>query len=366
MKNNYIVKITFLILILLAYSLANAEEEKSHKFKIGAILPLSGGASSLGNYLKHGLDLAYDNLTKEQRSKIELIYEDDQLKAQKSVSAYKKLRSTKQIDAVFVLGSGIGNAIAPIAEKDKVLHVAIGASDGSIAKNKKYSFLHWVTPETEAKALSEEIQLKGYKKIGIITTEHEGAIAFLNAVKESFKKNELSKSVVSEQSFLPEVTDFRTGIAKLKTYEPDAVIVILFPGAISSFAKQSAILHLGADLIGAELFEDENEVKASEGALIGHWYVTADISSGEFLHMYKERYSAFPGWAAANAFDTLNLVADAVKAHGVSTEMVAKQLASLKNYTGAAGVYSATGDNRFTLPATVKVVTEDGFEKIHK
>ena len=37
---------------------------------------------------------------------------------------------------------------------------------------------------------------------------------------------------------------------------------------------------------------------------------------------------------------------------------------SVKDFTGALGTYSASGQNTFTLPATIKIVTKDGFKKI--
>jgi len=40
-------------------------------------------------------------------------------------------------------------------------------------------------------------------------------------------------------------------------------------------------------------------------------------------------------------------------------------LHTVKDFNGALGTYSASGDNRFTLPAAIKVITADGFKKIH-
>ena len=256
------------------------------------------------------------------------------------------------------MGSGIGNAIAPIAEREKFLLVAIGASDGSIVKNRRYAFLHWVTPEVEAKEMVLEMKRRGYQRIGIVTTEQEGAIAVLNAVRAELDKGGFTDKVVVDSTFLPDVSDFKTYIAKAKSKKVDAAIVLLFPGPLASFAKQAKAHGLSADLVGVELFEDENEVKASEGALIGHWYVNADVATGDFMQTYRDAYKQHPGWGAANAFDTLNLVADAVTLFGPDTEKVVDYLNSLTNYSGAAGVYSASGDNRFTLPAAIKMVTK--------
>ena len=40
-------------------------------------------------------------------------------------------------------------------------------------------------------------------------------------------------------------------------------------------------------------------------------------------------------------------------------------LHTLRDFHGALGTYSASGDNRFTLPTAIKIVTEGGFQKLH-
>ncbi len=79
------------------------------KYKVGVILPLSGPASSLGNYLKKGIDLAYEQLSATQRENLSVLYEDDQLTAVKTVAAAQKLVNVDKVNALFVLGSGSGN-----------------------------------------------------------------------------------------------------------------------------------------------------------------------------------------------------------------------------------------------------------------
>jgi ABC-type branched-subunit amino acid transport system substrate-binding protein len=164
---------------------------------------------------------------------------------------------------------------------------------------------------------------------------------------------------------LPDTRSFATEIAKIRAKGADGVAVCLLPGSLASFAKQARDLNLKAELFGFELFEDENEVAASDGALIGKWYINADEVNDSFRAKYSEKYGEQPGWATANAFDTLNLLADGLSENDSDNDKLVEFLRGVKNYKGAAGVYSASGDNRFDLPATVKIVTEDGFKKLY-
>jgi branched-chain amino acid transport system substrate-binding protein len=247
-----------------------------------------------------------------------------------------------------------------------VLLIAIGASDGKVAIGRRYAFTHWVTPEVESEELVKEIVRRDYKRIALTFQEQEGAIACYKALLNELERRGLKPRVVLDEKFLPDSNDFRTFISKAKSRDAEAVVVALFPGLISAFAKQTRSFDLKADLIGFELFEDENEVKASEGALLGQWYVNADVAAGSFVDDYRKRFNEYPGWGAANGYDSLNITADAVQLFGPDTEKIVDYLHNLHNYSGAAGRYSASGDNRFNLPATIKVVREGGFEKLHK
>ena len=114
-------------------------------------------------------------------------------------------------------------------------------------------------------------------------------------------------------------------------------------------------------LTNAEL---DNLFKYPEGALVGQWYVQADDPGDTFLTGYAERFPEATPYTAGNCHDVVSLIAKAVETKRTSGEQLQDFLFSLRDFKGAMGEYSATGDNRFSLPAAVKVVTEKGFEKL--
>ena len=339
-----------------------AAEEKP--LRIGVVLPLSGSSASLGTYVKNGIELAYDGLSAERKKRIKVLFEDDAWKTSQSVSAFQKLTTVKKASAVLVVGSAVGNALAPIAERRKIPLVAIGASDRKIVDGRKFAFIHWVTPEVEAQVMAKEIARRNYQRLAVIGTEHEGVLAVLSALDEALVEQKLDSKVVLRETFLGSETSFQTYLAKVRKAEVDGIVVCLIPGSLASFAKQVKQFDISADLMGIELFEDEHEVAAAAGGLDGHWYVNADVSSAEFETAYREKYGSVPGWASANAYDSMQLIFSALEKVGDSSEGIAAYLANVENYVGAAGTYSSSGDNRFTLPATIKVVTKDGFKKL--
>jgi ABC-type branched-subunit amino acid transport system substrate-binding protein len=219
------------------------------------------------------------------------------------------------------------------------------------------AFLHHIR-------LAREVVRRGLKRLAFVGTEVTGAIADTDAAIEALKNRGSADEIVYRQNFASDHADFRSAVAVIKQRRPDGVVVVLLPGALSSFARQFRDAKVDAELIGIETFEDEAEVKAARGALQGAWYVNAADSTGTFIADYRLKYNEYPGWGAANAFDTVSLIAKAVSEVGQSSRAIRDYLRTVKNYAGATGVFSASGDNRFTLPAAVKRVTEHGFEVV--
>lgn len=341
-------------------------DEKQDAYKIGVILPLTGDNASLGQFLRNGIELAHRSLPEEQQRKLSLVFEDDQLQASKAVAAYRKLRTTDGIKAVIVLGSGDGHAVAPLAEEDKVILFAVGASDINVVKGKRFAFIHWIAPEKEASVLAEEIQKRNYRRAAFMTLDQQGCIAMRDAIEEQFRKRGMEKMITLDEVALPGMKDFNTFISKARAKGVDVVVTVLMQGSLSAFAKQVKQQRLKADLAGAETFEDESEVKASEGGLLGQWYVNVDDAQDFFVRQYMEAFKEVPGWGAASAYDSIRLLAQGVEKYGRENEKISDFLRNLKDYSGAAGTYSATGDNRFDLPAAIKIVEESGFRKINQ
>jgi branched-chain amino acid transport system substrate-binding protein len=354
-----------LIAIFVGSTLFSASADTpQRKYRIAVIIPLTGPVASLGLYVKRGIDLSYEGLPKETRALVDITYQDDQFDPIKTVTAYRGLKGSSSVDAVFVIGSSTANALSPILERDKTILLAIGASDPTIAVGKKFSFIHWVIPSVLGEKLAPELKRRDFKRIGFISAESSGAIADTEAAIESLKKIGLGDRIVYHQTFDKGETNFQSAFVQLRDKKADAVVALLFPGALSSFAKQFKAMQLPAELVGMETFEDEGEVKAAQGALLGAWYVNASDPTDEFVQEYKARYNEHPGWGTGNGYDSLRLVVNAVKSVGTDNNKVREYLGSIKDYSGATGKFSSSGDNRFTLPAALKKITDKGFEPL--
>lgn len=349
----------YLPLFLLAFATAACADDAP--ITVGGILVLSGDAANMGTAEKNGMVLAWESLPPEQQKRIKLVFEDDRLDSKTSVSAFQKLANSGALDVVVNSSSGTAKALAPLAEQKKIPLIAI-ATDPAVVRGRQYAFNLWVTVEAEAEAAVDESLKRGYKKIARISAQHD----FTLACKDYYDKTAAERiQVVLDDEYTREEKDFRPFLTKLRAHQDvDAIFVNLFLGQIGIFAKQAREMGFKQPLFAFEFFEDPAEVKTSAGALVGQWYVQTDDPISGFEQKYLKRFPDAPFYSSANGYDAVMLIAEAIKTDP-SREGIRKYLSSLKDFSGALGTYSASGDQRFTLKAAIKVVTETGFKKLH-
>jgi ABC-type branched-subunit amino acid transport system substrate-binding protein len=336
------------------------EKAASAPLKVGAILALSGDGAAMGQAFKNGFELGLEKLPKAVRSHIQVRYEDDALSAKNAVSAFRKLEAEGGVDVVLSFFSASALALSPIIESKKISMLSI-AADPNVVRGKSYAFNFWMTPDTATEALITEAQKRGYKKVARISASHSGVAAY----NESFERlNNGRVTVVMDEEFSPEVRDFRTFVSKIKSKgDLDAVLVVLLPGQIGLFTKQARAGGFLKDFIGVELFEDKDEVASSAGAMLNQWYVNSDTPSEEFRRAFEQKFPNSSQYTAANGHDAALLLGDAIS-KGFDKSNLNKYLQNVKDFRGALGTFSSSGDQRFTLPAAIKVVRQSGFEKV--
>ena len=308
-------KLFTLILVILAIfspfgAQAQAKTPGAGPVKIGVILPLSGDSASIGISIRNGIELALEKIPEDARSKIHLIFEDDQFSPPRTLSAFQKLTSVDRIDFLITAYSGQSKAVAPLSEQKRIPQLAI-ASDPEIVRERNYVVNFWVTPEEESRVAIEEALRRGYRRIARISAIQQGFVA----IRSGFDVQNKGRLIIGpDEEYNPDIHDFRTFLSKVKDRRDiDAICVLLMVnGQIGVFAKQVREMGLKLPLFNIEGFEDANEQKIAQGALTGHWYVINDDPSGEFTESYQKRFPGASLFAAGNGHDALLLYAAAL------------------------------------------------------
>lgn len=252
-KNSSVTTLTifFLCFTFFGFKLGSAEAEE--RFKVGVIIPMTGGLADYGTSIRPGFELAMSE-SPEQFSKVDFIFEDSAYDANMAVSAFQKLRTVNKVDMFYAWGVSPTEALIPIAEANK-LPLLVETTLKESVSNKKYVVRAARTGERIARALADEISQRKIKKVSLIVTD----LPFYDDIVKHMKVllPEKGIEITRIRAVLPTENDVRSYILELRKQEEDAIGVFLLPAQIISFYRRVAEMKLtpttfSADIIGSE------------------------------------------------------------------------------------------------------------------
>ncbi len=144
MNKKLIGAIVVVLISVLAVLVVTRRESSAESVRIGAILPLTGDAGSYGVGLERGMELALENVNEHggiNGRTLGVVVEDSQADPAKAVSAFNKLRTVDGVPMVIGDMFSAGTlAIAPIAERNKVVLLSPSASAVELTEAGDYIF----------------------------------------------------------------------------------------------------------------------------------------------------------------------------------------------------------------------------------
>jgi branched-chain amino acid transport system substrate-binding protein len=346
MKNLYkLIIFTLVIAVVfsgLILSVTKAQPEKTATFKIGAVYSLTGAYASYGTEYKRGIEMAVEEINQAggvNGQLLEVIYEDDSGDVTKSVNAVNKLINVDKVQAIMTGFSAQSAATAPLAEANKVIFISATVSKIGTGN---YVFRDFWDIEAQGQAISQSLQKEGIKKLGVLAMNYADTDTFLNSVRDS------SQAAIQVEKFNFGESDFKTQLTKIKSYNPDAILIYAFPGAeASKITEQLAALGLdnkrlyaGATTYGLPFMYQPFNATLTKMQAIDTWYSLdpANNKSQEFAAKYQAKYNQPLVGDAAYTYDDIYALVAALQQSGSSatTLQIAKNLQQVK-LDGVAG-----------------------------
>jgi len=356
MKKIWIGIIIFALVILAAVLVVTQTKKELEVIKIGVVLPLTGSAAVWGENARMGLETALEEVNDMggvKDKKVQLFIEDSQSDPAKAVSAFQKLITIEKISVVIGdIASSNVLAMAPIAEKAKVVLLSPGASNPDISKAGEFIFRNW-----QSDALEGEIDAKfayerlGYRRIAILYVNNAYGSGLKKEFEQSFQN--LGGKVLISEPFEQGATDMRTQLSKVAASNPDTIYMPGYPPEMAIVLKQAKEMGLKIQFLSVQAFDDPQILETAKEAAEGVIFSVprpSDISQPivhNFIKKYKERFNRDPGVCSDTGYDALKIVVWAMKkADKISGPAIQRQLLNIKNFPGAAGVttFDENGD----------------------
>lgn len=330
--------------------------------KIGVVIPLSGVLAEYGVALKNGVLLAQKEHP-ELVKNIEFVFEDTRYGNITAITIINKFASSSPVDLVYMWGYGPCQAVAAVAESQKIAMLAVTGEQG-VNVGRKYIMRFSFRIEQMSHAILEYLRSKGLKKIGIVKTE----IAYMNGIIDGMSANlRADESLSVVDSYTVSDTDFRSSIEKLKRKKFDVLGVFLITGQVSQFYRQARALNLMAQTFGSSPFENLMEIRQAGGLMDGAVFPGPEISPD-----FKRRYVAEYGndvqlaWAA-NAYDfsvlSGTITSQWAKAAPFTGLELLSEFKKISRYEGVEGLLEYKEDltrgSGFEFPVVMKKIVGD-------
>ena len=308
---------------------------KSSTIKIGSIGPLTGNYAVYGGDCKNGIELAVNEINAAggiNGQQIELIAEDDEGAAEKSVSAYKKLVTKDGVK--FIIGSltsGCAIAISPLAQAQKIVQIAPAATAPALTDAGNYIFRACYDDPFQGtvggKFASETL---GAKKAAILyDISNDYSVGLTENFKASFEAN--GGEIISLETYSTGDKDFNAQLTKIKNANPDVVYLPDYYSTVALIVKQLRAQGINTPIVGADGWDGLTE-NAGDEVLNGFYsnHYAADSTEPKvqnFVKSYKEKYSLTPTSFAALGYDSVYMLRDAIeKAGSADSEAVRSAL----------------------------------------
>ncbi|MCB2401245.1 ABC transporter substrate-binding protein [Rhizobium ruizarguesonis] len=334
--------------------------------KLGLVAPMSGPNARYGAFSMHGAELAVKDINDAggiDGMKIELLNADSQGTPVEGVSAARRLIDQDGVD--FIIGdvsSSVTLAIQPVAEDAEVLLLNAASSNPKITYQAgvggfKWTYRNYPTDENRALIVAKyAAEQRGFTKFAVLSVDSDygrSAITFTKKYLPDFKGEILSEDYYKEGE-----VDFRSVLAKIRDNGAQAIIMYGLADTTPIIARQMIELGIAGKvaLIGNGEFNTEKTIKSAPSALEGAveaaaWLPQFDSpESKAFVEKFTATYNEAPNNHAYVHWDTVNLLAAAIKQAGSADKVKVRDALSKIKYKSPVGEVTFDDHNQARLP----------------
>lgn len=204
---------------------AQAEVSADEPFRVGVMESLTGPGETYGTVSVQAKQTAVDEINAAggiNGRTLELVVEDSKCAAQDAITAYNKLTDVEGVK--IILGTSCSGAMlgaAPLAEADGVVLFSGLATNPDIASAGDYIFRTAMSDLQVGIDTANVILVDGHLRLATITETTDYAEGVRRVTADHLQQ--LGGTIVAEERYASDVTDFRSQLTKIINANPDAV-----------------------------------------------------------------------------------------------------------------------------------------------
>ena len=347
-------KIRLVIIALALIAQVFSAAVMAAEIKIGVAEALTGNAAQYGRPIRQGIELAAGEISAAggiPGTKLALLVEDEQGRKEEAINVFKKLIFQDRVLMLF--GPTLSNsaqASDPVAQAAKVVVFGTSNTADGITSIGDYVFRNSVTEaDILPVTLKVAAQKTGFKKVAVLYGNDD---IFTKSGYDNFARalQALKIPVTTTETFAKGDVDFKPQLTKIKASHPDAIVLSALIAEGAPIMVQSRQLGIKLPYIGGNgmnsprVFELAKD--SSDDLWVGSpWSVENPAAENQrFIAAYQKAYGTWPDQFAAQAYDAMYIVTQALKKIKLTGKLAADRKALRDalpsvQWTGATGPF---------------------------
>ena len=344
-------------------------------FRFGFSGPLTGDAAIYGNAAMRGAQIAVDEINAKGGVQIAFNPQDDEADGEKAVNAYNNLMDWGMQVLVGPVTTGSAIAASAVAFQDRTFCLTPSASSTDVTAGKDNMFQVCFTDPNQGTGAADYMaeNMTGHK----IAVIYRNADAYSQGIRDTFVKEAAAKSleVVYEGTFTKDTqTDFSVQLTAAQNAGADLVFLPIYyqpASVILNQAKQMGYtpIFFGVDGMDGILTMPGFDISLAEGVMLLTPFAAdaQDDMTKSFVAEFEKRYGETPNQFAADGYDVVYVLYQALTESGCTPDMSAadlcdKLIAQIQTmrYDGLTGADMTWGANGEVSKMPVAVVIQNG------
>ena len=312
-------------------------ESGAKAIKIGGTGPLTGAAAIYGTAAKQGAEIAVEEINALGDLQLELKYEDDTHDAEKAVNAYNALKDWGMQVSLGSVTSKPCEATSAENQADRIFALTPSASSTAVTEGKDCVFQMCFADPNQGSASAQYIYNKQLAtKVAIIWKNDD---VYSKGIHDTFieKAAELNIEIVSDTTFADgNDTDFSVQVADAQQKGAELVFLpIYYQPASLIFAQAAAVNYapawFGVDGMDGILTMEGFDTALAEGVMLLTPFSAdaTDTKTANFVKKYEDKFGETPNQFAADGYDCIYAIYEALKAGNATADMSAEEICTI-------------------------------------
>jgi len=321
MRKNVLLFVMTLCVVSMVFGGGTSEADR---VSIGAIFPLSGPVAFYGNESRDGALLAIEQLNAAGGllgKQLVLVSEDDEGNAEKTVNAFTLLTTRNGVR--HIIGSSTSAptmAISTLAQRNRTVLISPSATNINVTRAGDYIFRAcFIDPFQGIVGADFAFDNLRSRRAAIL---YDAGADYNTGLAEAFRNQfaAIGGQIVAYEAYQTGDVDYNAQITRIRAANPDVVYLPNYLNDVRLQAIQLRDLGINVPLVGGDGWDGLIDLAGDE-MLNSYWSSgfasdTTDPKGMAFVRAYQARFNRPASQFAALGYDSMMLLADAIRAAG--------------------------------------------------